>query len=559
MLVELVVENFAVIERVQVRFQAGLNVLTGETGSGKSMVVDALMLLFGGRASAEMVRTGCERARISGIFELPEDPGLAPMLEEAGIDCEDGELLVEREILASGKSRAYAGSRPVTAGILRGLAPFIGDIHGQHDQQLLFSPDAQREMLDLFGGIDTAEVAGLFRRWRKAAADLEELDRSEQERLRMADLWAFQKREIEGASLRAGEDTQLEAERRVLSNMARLQESANTAYSALYDSPTSAYTQLKLAARKLEELGRIDATAAPIVESLKPALLAVDESSYSLRDYLGKLEADPGRLDEIESRLASIDKLKRKYGGSVEEILSFLEEASQHLASAEDASERRARLELEREKLAGEYEQAARKLTAQRVRAGEELARRVEKELASLAMAKTKFQTAIGVSPWSVNGADTAQFLIAPNVGEEPKPLERIASGGELSRLALALKTCIQGTGRNGTAASRTLVFDEVDAGISGSAAESVGRRLKRLAGSSQVLCVTHLPQIAGFADHHFRVEKHEASGRTVSTIDTLSAPERAREIGRMISGERLTPEALRHAEQLLKLGASGK
>ena len=559
MLVELVVENYAVIERIRVRFQAGLNVLTGETGSGKSMVVDALALLFGGRASAEMVRTGCDRARISAIVELPEHPRLGPVLEQAGIECEDGELLIEREILSSGKSRAFAGSRPVAVGILRELAPFIGDIHGQHDQQLLFASDAQREMLDLFGAVDAGAVGDLYRRWRKAAAQLDELDRSEQERLRMADLWSFQKREIEGAALAAGEDAELENERRVLSNMARLQEAANTAYSALYDSPASVYTQLKLAARKLEELARIDEAAGPMLESLKPATLAVDEASWALRDYVGKLEADPGRLDEVESRLAAIDKLKRKYGGSVEQILAFLKEVSAHLASAEDASALRAKLEQERERLARAYETAAAKLTAQRVRAGEELSRRVEKELASLAMAKTKFQTAVGPATWSANGADTVEFLIAPNIGEEPKPLERIASGGELSRIALALKTCTQASAAHAGRSPRTLVFDEVDAGISGGAAESVGRRLKRLAASNQVLCVTHLPQIAGFADHHFRVEKHEEKGRTVSSIEALPSAERAREIGRMISGEHLTPEALRHAEQLLKLGATGK
>ncbi len=559
MLVELVVENYAVIERIRVRFHSGLNVLTGETGSGKSMVVDALALLFGGRASAEMVRTDCDRARISAIFEVPGDPRVKPLLDDAGIECEDGELLIEREILSSGKSRAFAGSRPVTIGLLRDLAPWIGDIHGQHDQQLLFSAEAQREMLDAFGKIDTSALADLYRRWRKCSADLDDLDRSEQERLRMADLWSFQKREIEAANLRAGEDTELENERRVLSNVARLQESANTAYAALYDSPSSAYTQLKLAARKLEELARIDESAAGMVETLKPAMLAVDEASYTLRDYVSKLEADPARLDEVESRLASLDKLKRKYGGTVEDILAFLTQVSGHLGLAEDAGERRARMEKERARLAAEYESAAQKLTALRAKAGEELSRRVEAELASLAMAKTKFQVSLAPAPWSASGADAVQFLIAPNLGEEPKPLEKIASGGELSRLALALKTCTQAPGCNGGGVARTLVFDEVDAGIGGGAAEAVGRRLKRLAASNQVLCVTHLPQIAGFADHHYRVEKHEENGRTVSSIEPLPAAERAREIGRMISGERLTPEALKHAEQLLKLGTTGR
>ncbi len=556
MLLELLVENYAVIERVRVRFHSGLNVLTGETGSGKSMVVDALTLLFGGRASAEMVRSDEERARISGIFEVPESAPARAMLEAAGIEAEEGELLIEREILSSGKSRAFVGSRPVTLALLRDLAPHLGDIHGQHDQQLLFSTDAQREMLDAFAGIDTTAVGEAFRRWRRCSADLVELDQSEQERLRLADLWAFQVREIEGAALGAGEDVELANELRVLKNVARLQESANAAYSALYDSAASAYAQLKLASRKLEELARIDDTAAAMVESLKPALFAADETSYTLRDYLGRLEADPARLDEVETRLANIDKLKRKYGASVEEILAFLERVRGQLASAEDVGARRARLEKEREALAEAYNEAARKLTDARRKAGEELSRKVEPELASLAMAKTKFVVAIETAAWSESGADSVEFLIAPNVGEEPKPLNRIASGGELSRVALALKTCTATPPRKGSGPARTLVFDEVDAGIGGGAAEAVGRRLKRLAGSNQVLCVTHLPQIAGFGDRHYFVEKHEERGRTVSSIQELAGPARAREIGRMISGERLTPEALKHAEQLLKLGS---
>ena len=556
MLVELLVENYAVIERIRVRFHPGLNILTGETGSGKSMVVDALSLLFGGRASADMVRSDSDKARLSGIFELPANGRVRTLLDEAGIDCEDGELLIEREILSSGKSRAFAGSRPVTVGLLRDLAPFLGDIHGQHDQQLLFSSDAQRDMVDAFGNIDTEAVAGLYRGWRKCATELEELDKLEQERLRLADLWAFQRREIEGANLRAGEDAELEHQRRILRNVAKLQESADAAYSALYDSQQSVYAQLKIALRKLEDLARIDETTAAISETLKPALIAVDDASYTLRDYLGKLEADPARLDEVETRLAGIEKLKRKYGGTVEEILAFLEKVRQDLGSAEEAGEKRARIEKQRAALEAEYAAAAAKLTQVRVRAGEELGRRVETELGSLAMAKTKFQTSVEAAAWSTTGADAVQFLISPNVGEEPKPLDRIVSGGELSRIALALKTCIKVNQRQKAGPPRTLVFDEVDAGVGGSAAEAVGRRLKRLSEANQVLCVTHLPQIAGFADHHYRVEKHEERGRTVSGVDELSASERAKEIGRMISGERLTPEALKHAEQLLKIGA---
>jgi DNA repair protein RecN (Recombination protein N) len=557
MLVELAVENYAVIEKVRVRFHRGLNLLSGETGSGKSIVVDALGLLLGARTSAEMVRTGADRARISGIFEIAATPALGRLLEDAGIEPEENELLVEREILAGGKSRAFVGNRPATAAFLKELAPHLGDIHGQHDQQQLFSPAIQRDLLDVFASTSVEEIASLYDRWRTANAELEELDRSAQEKLRLADLWSFQSKEIEAVAPSPGEDVALENDRRILRNLVRLEETANAAYAALYDAPESVTAQLHIVIRRLDELTRIDAGIQDVLTTLQPASIAVDEASHALRHYLAKLEADPGRLEEIESRLAALEKLKRKYGATVEEILAFLEEVRGQLSAVEHSSERREKLRKEVRELSQAFESAAAKLTAARVAAAQQLSKRVEHELASLAMEKTRVQIRISPAPWSEHGADTVEILISPNVGEEPKPLDKIASGGELSRVALALKTCV--APRASKNAPRTLVFDEVDAGVGGSAAESVGRRLKKLAASSQVLCVTHLPQIAGFADHHYYVKKHAAKGRTLASIEELSPAERTREIGRMLSGERVTPEALRHAEQLLKLAANGR
>ncbi len=553
MLAELLVENYAVIERVRVRFHRGLNLLTGETGSGKSIVVDALGLLLGGRASPDMIRTDAERARVAGIIELPEGRAIRTLLDEAGIEPEDNELLIEREILANGKSRAFLGSRPVTLTLLKELAPYVGDIHGQHEQQQLFSAAAQREMLDEFAGADdlVEQVAVLYEAWRKTAAELEELERSEQERLRLADLWAFQRKEIEGIAPKPGEDAELENERRVLRNVAKLEEAANAAYSALYDSPDSASAQLRAALRKAEELARIDESLAAVVEVLKPAAIGVEDAAHALRDYLGRLEADPARLEEVEARLAALDKLKRKYGTKLEDVGAFLEDIRSRLAGAESAEERRTALEKERGKLAAEYETAAVRLSARRKDAARDLTKRTEAELATLAMEGSRFRVELGEGPWSAAGRDTAAFLISPNVGEEPRPLEKIASGGELSRIALALKTCATGkTAKAGV--PRTLVFDEIDAGIGGAAAEAVGRRLKKLAAAHQVLCVTHLPQIAGFADHHYVVDKRESGRRTVATVDELDEAGRRREIGRMLSGEKLTLEALRFAEKLL-------
>jgi DNA repair protein RecN (Recombination protein N) len=558
MLAELAIENYAVIESIRVRFHRGLNLLSGETGSGKSIVVDALALLLGGRASAEMVRAGAERARISGIFEIASTPALDEMLSSAGIEIEDHELLIEREILANGKSRAFVGNRPATAALLRDLAPHLGDIHGQHDQQQLFSSSVQRDMLDAFANTPDLidEVASLYTKWRAATAELEDLDRTAQEKLRLTDLWTFQRGEIEAVAPEAGEDAALENERRVLRNVVRIEETANAAYAALYDAPESATAQLRLVVKRLEELSRIDESIGDVLSTLKPASIALDEAAHTLRHYLSKLEADPNRLDAVEARLNALEKLKRKYGATVEDVLAFLEDARTQITAVEHSSERRDALRKEVASLEKAFATTAAKLTATRTQAAKQLSTRVESELGSLAMEKTRVVIKIVSAAWSESGADTVEFLISPNVGEEPKPLDKIASGGEISRIALGLKTATSPQTHRKVTAPKTLVFDEVDAGVGGSAAESVGRRLKRLSVTSQVLCVTHLPQIAGFADHHYFVEKHSAKGRTYASIEELTPDQRTREIGRMLSGERVTPEALKHAEQLLKMSA---
>ena len=557
MLVELVVENLAVVEQVRVRFHSGLNLLTGETGSGKSIVVDALGLLFGGRASADMIRSGTAKARVSAIFEVAAD--LAPLVA-AGIECEDGELIIEREILSSGKSRAFIGSRPVTASLLRDLAPYLGDIHGQHEQQNLASPEAQRDMLDAFAtGSDALleEVAKIHREVRRVGAELEDLDRNEQEKLRLADLWTFQRKEIEAVSPKPSEDEALEAERKIQKNVSKLEESAAAAYALLYEEQSSVTAQLRVAQRRIEELARIDESFLAVAEGLKPASIAIDDASHTLRDYLGKLEADPQRLEAIESRMAAIEKLKRKYGGTIQEILAFFETVCKQLSAVENAGERRAELERIREKLQVSFKAAAAKLTTLRKETGKKLAKKVEAELASLAMQRSVFEVRITPGEWSSHGADAIEFLISANIGEEPRPLDKAASGGEMSRVALSLKTCtMKAVGAGAKKAARTLVFDEVDAGIGGGAADAVGRKLKKLAGVEQVLCVTHLAQVASYADYHYFVDKRSERGRTFTTIEELEGKRRTQEIGRMLSGELLTPEALKHAEQMIKAGA---
>ncbi len=555
MLVELTVENYAVVERARLRFHRGLNVLTGETGSGKSIVVDSLALLFGGRAAADVVRSGASSARLAAVFEAPSGEEAEALLAGSGIESEDGELLVEREVLSTGKSRAFVGGRGVTVALLRALAPWLGDIHGQNDQQQLFSPQFQLALLDAFAGAPAGPVRAAFAVWRECRLELAELDRSEQERLRLADLWSFQRKEIEQAAPEPGEDRALENERGVLKNVAKLQENASAAYDALYEAPGSAFAQLRTAARRVEELARIDASLDAIREQLASASIAVQEASSALAGYLSRLEADPERLDAVETRLASLDKLKRKYGPELSGVLSFLDGVRERLAALDDASGRRAALEIRLAEAERDYRAHAGRLSEARQAASASLEAKMGEELAALALDGAVFRVMLSESDWSAQGADRVEFLLSANPGEEPRALDRVASGGELSRIALALKTCA-GLGPRDAGPPRTLVFDEVDAGIGGAVADTLGRRLKRLAARDQILCVTHLAQVASFADHHFVVSKREAAGRTIAEVEELAPAARTREVGRMLSGQQVTAEALRHAEQMIRRAA---
>ncbi len=558
MLVELMVENLAVVERLRLRLEPGLNALTGETGSGKSLVVDALGLLLGGRASTEMIRTGEARAYVGGIFEVPTSGTVRARLDEAGIPIEEGELLIEREILANGKSRAFIASRPVTAALLKELAPAFGDIHGQHDQQQLFLPDAQRDLLDEAVGNAGVleETARAYDAWQAAVAELRGVERAEQERLRLSDLWTMQRREIEALHLEPGEDARLENEKSVLRNVARLEEAARVAYDALSESEPNIVAALGVAVKRLDEVARIDASLAPLVDSLRPAQIAAQEAARDLGHYLDHLEADPRRLEEVESRLAQIEKLKRKYGSTIEEILVFLADVVARLDGLESAAERRMQLEAAVAEYKAVYGERAARLSVLRQRAALKLQKQVKAELANLAMGGTEFHVMFHDVPSSAHGTDGVEFWVSANVGEEPRPLDKVASGGELSRIALALKASIA---PKASGVARTLVFDEVDAGVGGAAGEAIGRRLRAIAGSNQVLCVTHLPQIAACAMHHYRVTKRETAGRTVASVEPLDQAARVKELGRMLSGRTLTDEALRHAERLIAEASRGR
>ncbi len=561
MLQEIRVEHYAVVDKLSVRFRHGLNLLTGETGSGKSIVVDALSLLLGARASVDVIRAGYKRARITGVFEVEETPELRRLLDSSGLDLEENELVVERELLDSGKSRAYVNGRFVPLSLLRELAGGLADIHGQHEQQDLFHARTQLAMLDAFAdqiGL-VSQVAAAYRQWKDSTKRLDELRGDEKERLRLLDLYRFQHQEIEQAKLEPGEDDELQRQSRLLAHAEQVKEAATRGYDLLYESPASAATQLQAARRALEELAAFDPSLHPLSETLENARAQVEDAALELSRYRESLEFDPRRQAEVEDRLAAIEKLKRKYGATVDEVLAYGEEVGKQLEQIESLETTIAEVEKRQRDAAEQYTAQARKLSAGRREAAGRLGAQVKAELASLAMEAAEFQVAFdevkdGTAGWSAAGIDRIRFLASANPGQPPRPVAQAASGGELSRIALALKTCLTAAPRTQAENTppRTLVFDEIDSGVGGRVAEALGRRLKRLGRHHQVLCVTHLPQIAGFADAHYFVEKRQQQGSTFASVVELSKKERAEELARMLSGAEVTTAALRHARQIL-------
>jgi DNA repair protein RecN (Recombination protein N) len=474
-------------------------------------------------------------------------------------------VILRREVHSNGKTRLLVNDQPVTLAAVKALAPKLVEVHGQSEHTSLFARQAQLAVLDQFANTaDTLEtVAELFARRHALEREMESLSSGEQERLRSIDLLAFQARELEAAALEPGEDARLEEERRVLSNLEKIRHAAASAYGQLYEEEGSAASRLAVVAKALDELRRFDSALEPHLEPLAATRASLDDLAFFLREYLGKLEANPRRLDEVEDRLALIDRLKRKYGNTVEAVLAYRGDVQKRLSNLEHADERREEVRRELEKAAAAYGSAARTLTELRRSAAPKLEKLVRQELAQVGMEKTRFQVHFEPLPedrGGPTGLETIEFLISPNPGEELRGLEKVASGGELSRLMLALRTVAgRERGKSDAGVAPTFVFDEVDVGIGGRVAESVGQRLKRLASESQVLCVTHLAQIACFADRHFVVEKFERAGRTLTEVKALrSERERAQELARMLSGAKITDAVLKHAATMLKHAAAG-
>jgi DNA repair protein RecN (Recombination protein N) len=557
-LLELRVENYAVIDHVAVEWAPGLNLVTGETGAGKSILIDALGLLLGDKASTDVIRHGAEKAVVSGVFE--SDPRAAAILEANGLDPEGHEIILRREIASKG--RVFVNNQPATVAVLRQLAPALTAVHAQNESLLSFDAAERLSLLDAFAGIDGEALAALFAAWKTIRERIADLERNEQDRLRLVDLWSFQKEEIEQARLEHSEDERLENEKRVLANAEKIYGAAMTGFDALYEGDASAAAALRIASRQLEELARYDPRFQDSIGALQSAQVTVEDLGATLRDYAGGIDASPERLAEIEDRLALMDRLKRKYGETLADVIAHGAEATRKLNEVEHRDELLRDLRRDIAAAGEKYLAAARTCSQRRVQAARRLEKRVEGEIQDLAM-KGSFHIQVSGGAeegnWSASGLDHVVYLISTNPGEPMRPVENIASGGELSRVMLALKVSLEAGQDDASRRKRvlrTLVFDEIDSGVGGRAAEAIGRKLKTLARRNQVLCITHLPQIASFADHHYLLEKRETGGRSSTSIRRLEAPERTEEIARMLSGARLTDTSRKHAEQMLKANA---
>jgi DNA repair protein RecN (Recombination protein N) len=582
-LVELRLENYAVIDNAAVEFASGLNLLTGETGAGKSILIDALALLLGEKASSDVIRAGAERAMVSAVFECPGASGdaIEKILENHGLDeSDDGSLIVRREIVAGGKGRVFVNNQAATVAVLRQLAPLLATIHAQNESLLSFDAPTRLQLLDAFASSQLDPVGRTYEVWKGIRQRIEELEQGEQDRLRLVDLWIFQRREIEEAKLQPGEDEQLETEKRVLANAEKIYTAAMQAFDLLYEGDASTSASLRAAQKQVEELARFEPKFQEALAALQTARISVEDVGATLRDYAGGIHASPEHLAEVEDRLALLDRLKRKYGPTLDDAIAFGADVARKLSEIENKDEILRDLRVQLAKAAAEYLQAARSLSKKREGAAGKLEKQVEAEINDLAM-KSNFQIRLTASEqegnWTSTGIDEVVYMIATNPGEPLRQLEHVASGGELSRVMLALKVSVEsGSSRVARApspakasssnpaartaaqrtAQRTMVFDEIDTGIGGRAAEAVGKKLKSLARANQVLCVTHLPQIATFADHHYVIEKKESSGRTRTSIRLITGQARTEEVARMLSGAKLTETSRKHAEQMIKSNA---
>lgn len=549
MLTDLVIKNVAIIEELHVAFLQGLNILTGETGAGKSIIIDAINLVLGGRASADSIRTGEDEATVECVFDIDGNDEVRGILARAGFEA-DRELLVKRTISRSGRNRVFLNGSLATTSLLSDVTTRLVNIYGQHESQTLLKPENHVFLLDGFGALPPVRqrFMELHRKFRSVAEKLRDTEKAEADVSRRVDLLRFQVGEIAAAGLRAGEDADLAEERQRLLHIEQLLRASRGVYQNLYDGDNAVLGSLRALIHDVEEGGKFDGDLSRVANRLNEAYLQIEDGALSLRDYGSRLEADPGRLQELDDRLDLINCLKKKYGPAVEDVISFGRSAEEELAGLETGSENRGQLEKRLEELGKTLAEEGMRLTVLRRETAEKLERSMEKELAELAMKNARFRVGFtALEEPRATGMDRVEFLFSPNPGEEPRPLARIASGGELSRLMLALKQVLPESD------VPTLIFDEVDSGIGGAVSAKVGRKLKQVSLRQQVLCITHLPQVAACADHHFKVEKTSRLGRTTTGIALLSREARVDEMARMLGGAKITEKTLEHAREMLE------
>jgi len=551
MMTDLIIKNFAIIDQLHVTFEQGFTVLTGETGAGKSIIIDAVNLLLGGRARGEVIRTDAETAAVEAVFHLPPQAPIRQRLSAAELPVDD-ELVVRRTLSRSGKNRAFVNGAVVPVGQLRELIGDLVNIYGQHEHQTLQRPEMHLALLDEFAGleIELAAYRLIYKDYSQLQDELARFESALRERYQRIDYLSFVQQELADAGLRAAEDVELEQERRLLQHVEKLTMATTGGYASLYGDEQSVCEQVGVVADQLDDLRAIDPSLGGLSERLRESLYNIEDVALQLRDYGEKLEFEPHRQEQVEERLALLERLKRKYAPSLEELIAFELRTRQELNDLTAGESRREDLLRQCDEKKQALSAAAATLSHKRQHAAQQLAEAVEAQLADLAMPRARFE--LRLSPLSQPGPDgveRGEFYLAANPGEQAQPLSKIASGGELSRIMLALRRCAP-VGDD----LISLIFDEVDAGIGGEAATAVGEKIRRTGRDLQVLCVTHLPQVAAFADHHYRVSKTTSGQRTTTLVEGLGDVEREREIARMLGGSHIGEQAQIHARELINL-----
>jgi DNA repair protein RecN (Recombination protein N) len=547
------IKNVALIDEIAIEFGPGLNLLTGETGSGKSIIVDSLGALTGARVTSDLIKEGEASASIEGLFSLEITDELKAALDEAGIEDTDDEMIVRRDLSAAGKNRVFVNGQLVTQGFLRRIGQSLVDIHGQGEQTALYDTDTHIAMLDEYADVaaEKARTAAAYQEWSAVRAELRSLERDASEKLQLIDVLRFQVDELKAANLKPGEEAELEEEKHRLVNVEKLTSLSEEAFALLYENEESTAVTLEKAQRKVAELATFDSKFSAYTEGIEAARAVIEDLSFEIRNFRSHLEFSPERLDEIENRLAEILRLRRKYGGTVESAIEHLQASEERLRNIEMSEFRREELEKKLAAAHTKYLAAAAALTKKRTTAGVRFGREAEQNLKAVALEKARFEVRVeprqDEAAFSEEGVDRVEFFFSANPGESPKPLARVASGGEASRLMLILKTTIKES-----RSEKTAVFDEVDVGIGGRVSEAVGRKLKDLSATQQVLCVTHQPQVASLADHHFVVSKQIKANRTTVSIRELSPGDRVEEIARMLAGSEITEAARENARTLI-------